>query len=228
MGTAIANVMRFAMATKMQAAADTLNASPPGAPAGNIPGGLDAWIRAAEQEAGVPDAHWHAGLLGIAMRESSGNPNVTNTWDINAQRGDPSVGLMQLTRSNFATYGPPGGNPFNPVDNIFAAIRYIQSRYGDISRTNTGPHGAYEEGAIVADDGAVLRQGINIVANRTGADEVLLRRETMRAAQGAGAGQIVVVAPVVIQGNAYDGVEARVQAVVDSNMNTLARTIRTL
>ena len=64
--------------------------------------------------------------------ESGGNPNAQNNWDINAQHGDPSRGLLQVIGSTFRTYHVPGtsGNIFDPLANIAAAINYALHVYG--------------------------------------------------------------------------------------------------
>lgn len=64
--------------------------------------------------------------------ESGGNPNITNNWDINAQRGDPSRGLMQVIGSTFRAYHWPGTsfNIFDPLANVAAALNYARARYG--------------------------------------------------------------------------------------------------
>lgn len=39
---------------------------------------------------------WITAMLAQMGTDSSGNPTAVQTTDINAQRGDPSVGLMQV------------------------------------------------------------------------------------------------------------------------------------
>ncbi|MBK7862126.1 MAG: transglycosylase SLT domain-containing protein [Archangiaceae bacterium] len=72
----------------------------------------------------------------VAYHESRNDPSAINNRpdDVNAQIGDNSVGLMQVTRSNFARY-VPGGDPYDPVDSIIAAVRYSDERYGGIDRS---------------------------------------------------------------------------------------------
>jgi hypothetical protein len=92
------------------------------------------WIREAMRLTGVPE-YWYSGLMTIAKRESSYNPNVANINDSNARKGTPSIGLMQVIQPTFDTYKLPGHNDIhNPVDNAIASIRYIQKTYGDISK----------------------------------------------------------------------------------------------
>jgi hypothetical protein len=97
----------------------------------NVPGSLRNWLSTAMGIVGVSGPLWLSMLERQAMRESSGDPNSVNNWDINAQRGDPSEGLLQTTLSTFASYALPGhGNILNPVDNAIAAIRYMIATYG--------------------------------------------------------------------------------------------------
>lgn len=64
--------------------------------------------------------------------ESGGNPNAINLTDINAQRGDPSRGLLQTIGSTFAAYHVPGtsNNIYDPLANVAAAINYARHTYG--------------------------------------------------------------------------------------------------
>lgn len=100
----------------------------------NPTGSLGSWIQQAEQLAGVSGPQWTNGLDIIAQHESGGNPKAVNNWDSNAKAGHPSEGLMQTIGPTFNSYALPGYTDiWNPVDNMVAAIRYIQSRYGGIN-----------------------------------------------------------------------------------------------
>lgn len=70
----------------------------------------------------------------IIQYESSNIPNAVNTWDINAQNGIPSQGLMQLTPPTFNQWALPGYNDniMDPVQNMIAGIRYAIARYGSV------------------------------------------------------------------------------------------------
>jgi hypothetical protein len=104
-----------------------------GGAAAAVGGDVGGWIQQAIAATGV-DPSWANGLGVIIQHESGGNPSASNAWDVNAQRGDASVGLMQLTGSNRATYTPSGLDPMDPVAQIIAGINYVKSRYGDISK----------------------------------------------------------------------------------------------
>src|SRR5699024_2620442 len=67
--------------------------------------------------------------------ESNGNPNAINNWDINAKRGTPSKGLMQVIDPTFQSYKMKGYNDiWKPLDNILASIRYAKATYGSLTR----------------------------------------------------------------------------------------------
>jgi phage-related protein len=105
---------------------------------------------------------WVKALTRQASRESGFNPNAINNWDINAQRGDPSKGLIQTIGATFARFKFKGhNNIFNPLDNVLAAIQYIIATYGG-GNADRGAQviwgrggGAYAKGGIVdGPDGA--------------------------------------------------------------------------
>ena len=109
------------------------------APTGEAVGGtVGDWIKQAQQVLaanGVPADKMNAqDIAAIIQHESSGNPNAINNWDSNAQKGTPSIGLMQTIQPTFDAYKVAGhDNIRNPVDNIVAAVRYSVARYGSVS-----------------------------------------------------------------------------------------------
>ncbi|AWZ09388.1 MULTISPECIES: LysM peptidoglycan-binding domain-containing protein [unclassified Streptomyces] len=103
---------------------------------------LDGWIRESLDvmaQHGIPGSY--AGIHRNIMRESSGNPMAINNWDINAQNGIPSKGLLQVIDPTFRAYHVPGTSQdsYDPVANITAACNYAAARYGTIDNVN----GAY-------------------------------------------------------------------------------------
>ncbi|HEX3640575.1 MAG TPA: phage tail tape measure protein [Ktedonobacteraceae bacterium] len=95
--------------------------------------------------------HQPAGWLGTVLRrmnqESGGNPNAINRTDINAQRGDPSRGLMQTIGSTFQAYKPAGAsNIYDPYSNIYAGLNYALHRYGSLAALNRP--GGYANGGV--------------------------------------------------------------------------------
>lgn len=73
-------------------------------------------------------------LLTQMMHESGGNPNAINNWDINAIRGIPSKGLMQVIDPTFRANAMSGFNTniYDPLSNMIAAINYTVRRYGSL------------------------------------------------------------------------------------------------
>ncbi|MER5886302.1 transglycosylase SLT domain-containing protein [Streptomyces sp. NPDC001941] len=101
---------------------------------------LDGWIRQSldiMKKHGIPGSY--DGLHRNIMRESTGNPNAINGWDINAQNGTPSIGLLQVIQPTFNAYRVAGtsGNIYDPVANITAAANYAADRYGSIDNVNS-------------------------------------------------------------------------------------------
>lgn len=127
---------------------------------GNFKGGGAAMARAAITQAlrmlGKPMSLLNP-LMTIAQKESGFNPNAINNWDINARRGDPSVGLFQIIGSTFKRWMYPGhGNRRNPLHSALAAIRYMDGRYGGVinhpgirSMMRGGGYKPYANGGII-------------------------------------------------------------------------------
>lgn len=69
-------------------------------------------------------------------QESGGNPNAVNNWDINAKRGYPSQGLMQVIPPTFRAYAraPYNKNILDPMSNIVASMSYALARYGSLAK----------------------------------------------------------------------------------------------
>ncbi|MFE0134277.1 transglycosylase SLT domain-containing protein [Streptomyces sp. NPDC059037] len=103
---------------------------------------LDGWIRQSldiMKSKGIPGSY--EGLHRNIMRESTGNPNAVNGWDINAINGTPSIGLLQVIKPTFEAYHVAGTstNIYDPVANITAAANYAADKYGSMDNVN----GAY-------------------------------------------------------------------------------------
>jgi SLT domain-containing protein/phage-related protein len=107
--------------------------------------------------------------------ESGGNPNAINNWDINAQMGDPSRGLMQVIGATFSAYHVAGtsNNIYDPLANIAAAINYAMHRYGpslESGGMGIGSGHGY-------DSGGLLPPGVTLAVNRTGSPEIILTQD---------------------------------------------------
>lgn len=101
---------------------------------------LDGWIKeslAIMKAKGIPGSY--DGLHRNIMRESSGNPNAINDWDINAINGVPSIGLLQIIKPTFDAYHVNGTphTQYDPVANITASANYAADKYGSIDNVNS-------------------------------------------------------------------------------------------
>ncbi|MFJ6435202.1 transglycosylase SLT domain-containing protein [Streptomyces sp. NPDC091416] len=101
---------------------------------------LDGWIKeslAIMKERGIPGTY--EGLHRNIIRESSGNPNAINDWDINAQNGVPSIGLLQIIKPTFDYYHVSGTphTQYDPVANITASANYAADKYGSIDNVDS-------------------------------------------------------------------------------------------
>jgi len=110
------------------------------AAAKTYPNNLDGWIReslAIMKKHGIPGSY--SGIHRNIIRESSGNPMAINNWDINAQNGIPSKGLLQVIPPTFQAYHVPGTSwdIYDPVANITAACNYAADRYGSMDNVNS-------------------------------------------------------------------------------------------
>lgn len=125
-------------------------------------------------------------LLRRMQQESGGNPNAINNWDINAKRGDPSKGLMQVIGSTFRRYAMPGYNTniYDPMSNILASLRYASAKYGSVAAAYNR-RGGYSDGGTVTDDttaklfdgGGLLEYGDIALHKTRRPDRVLTERQ---------------------------------------------------
>ncbi|MFB7858760.1 transglycosylase SLT domain-containing protein [Rhodococcus qingshengii] len=105
---------------------------------------LDQWIneaRAIMAQHNIPGSY--EGICRNIIRESGGNPNAINDWDINWQNGVPSIGLLQVIKPTWdAHWKPEFGVPndqYDPVANIVVACQYAWKRYGSMDNVD-GPY----------------------------------------------------------------------------------------
>ncbi|MFG2092495.1 transglycosylase SLT domain-containing protein [Streptomyces sp. NPDC048612] len=106
----------------------------------DYPNNLDGWIRESldiMKAKGIPGSY--EGLHRNIMRESAGDPNAVNDWDINAINGVPSKGLLQVIQPTFDAYHVAGtpNKLTDPIANITAAANYAADRYGSIDNVDS-------------------------------------------------------------------------------------------
>ncbi|MQA12962.1 MAG: transglycosylase SLT domain-containing protein [Pseudonocardiaceae bacterium] len=147
MGRGVATKSRDSLLNWMLGEADKVDgASDPGG------AGVQRWRPLVQQMlrlVGQPLGH-----TGITLRrmnqESGGNPRAINNWDVNARRGTPSKGLMQVIDPTFRAFRHPRlpNNVWHPGANVAASMRYALSRYGSLPSAYNRP-GGYADGGIV-------------------------------------------------------------------------------
>lgn len=101
---------------------------------------LDGWIREARaimKKNGIPGSY--EGIKRNVIRESAGDPDAVNGWDVNAQKGTPSRGLLQVIQPTFDQYHVKGtaDKLTDPVANIVAACNYAADRYGSMDQVDS-------------------------------------------------------------------------------------------
>lgn len=115
----------------------------------------DTVVKALEANGIEPNNFRVSKILATIQRESNGDPNAQNNWDINAMKGTPSIGLMQTIGPTFNAYKHKGhDNIRNGYDNLLAAINYIKHRYGtsDAAFNRVAAYG-YANGGLVHKNG---------------------------------------------------------------------------
>lgn len=190
--------------------------------------GVEQWRQLSKYALQLEGQYTEANLDRLLMQmnsESSGNPNAINNWDINAQRGTPSKGLMQVIDPTFKSYARPGYDTdiWDPLSNILASIRYTVSRYGSLANGWKGHGYAKGIGQITMADlfgaipklagGGVIMPGQLFVANERGPE--LLGRYGNRT---------TVVNNDQVVSSVSSGVEKAVQR-QNAEMNLLLRQI---
>jgi hypothetical protein len=190
-------------------------------PSVNMPGGgVQRWlpmVRQALSIAGQPQS-LAATTLRRMNQESGGSPTAINRWDINWQRGTPSVGLLQVIGPTYARWHHPAYNrgPFaygvseDPLSNTLASMRYAIGNYGSLARAYNRA-GGYDGGGWVA-PGQAAR-------NTTGQPERMLDPQESRsyAAAKAGGGRGAMVVHVYLDGARV--IDDRIRVVVEDGLD---------
>ncbi|MDJ1137174.1 transglycosylase SLT domain-containing protein [Streptomyces iconiensis] len=101
---------------------------------------LDGWIREARaimKDKDIPGSY--DSIKRNIIRESAGDPNASNDWDVNAKKGTPSRGLLQVIQPTFDQFHVKGTKDklTDPVANIVAACNYAADRYGSMDNVDS-------------------------------------------------------------------------------------------
>ncbi|QWS03323.1 tape measure protein [Limosilactobacillus reuteri] len=81
-------------------------------------------------------------ILTVVQHESGGDPRIVNNWDINAQEGHPSKGVLQFIDSTFNKYAVKGHHDiFKPFDQLLAMFNDTTWR-SDLTLGGWSPVGA--------------------------------------------------------------------------------------
>ena len=81
-------------------------------------------------------------ILTVVQHESNGNARAINNWDINAQEGHPSKGVLQFVDGTFNKYAVKGHHDiWKPFDQILAMFNDSTWR-SDLTLGGWGPTGA--------------------------------------------------------------------------------------
>ncbi|WP_372404263.1 transglycosylase SLT domain-containing protein [Streptomyces luteireticuli] len=101
---------------------------------------LDGWINQAldiMRAKGIPGSY--EGIKRNVLRESTGNPQAINDWDVNAVNGVPSKGLLQIIDPTFKAFHVDGTSwdIYDPVANIVASCNYAAKTYGSMDNVNS-------------------------------------------------------------------------------------------
>ena len=146
--------------------------------------GVARWAGVVAQAAAMPGCP-DTGTEGFfRVQTELAEAECCNNWDINAQNGDPSRGLLQTIGSTFAAYHVPGtsNNIYDPLANVAAAINYAVHTYGPtLERGGMGMGSGHGY-----DAGGWLPPGVTMAVNNTGSPEAVLSPSQWSALTAAG------------------------------------------
>lgn len=152
-----------------KAKAEDDKAAAAGAVSGGVGGGVERWRGVVMQALGLMNLPGNLAdtTLRRMNQESGGNPRAINNWDVNAKRGTPSKGLMQVIDPTFrANRDPRAPNDiWDPLANVLASMHYAIGRYHSLPAAYDRK-GGYDQGGI--------GKGIGWMWKGTGLDERVL------------------------------------------------------
>lgn len=119
---------------------------------GKVGGSWSSVASAVLRELGLLKGDNLSNVLRAIQKESGGNPRAINNWDINAQNGIPSKGLLQTIDPTFNAWAGKyrSRGVYDPYANIYAAVRYARNRYGAGWSARMAQPGGYKGGTASA------------------------------------------------------------------------------
>lgn len=145
---------------------------------GPVSGGVQQWAPLAARVLAMTgqSLSWLPTLLHRMQVESGGNPNAINLWDVNAKNGDPSRGLMQTIMSTFNAYAGPfrSRGIYDPLANIYAAVRYALARYGVPAVGGSQGYSAGGQVAALAGGGITTGPILSLIGDNPGGREAVV------------------------------------------------------
>lgn len=210
----------------------------------NPTAGVEQWRQLATKALQMTGQYSEANLNRLLMQmqtESGGNPKAINNWDINAKRGTPSKGLMQVIDPTFKAYAYPGysSNIYDPLSNMLASIRYTLSRYGSLANGWKGHGYASGIGVITMSDlvrgvpkladGGILNSGQIFMARERGPELVgsygsrtaVMNNDQIVQAVSVGVGNAVDAAVALILNKMEEMQEVQEQIRDKKNVNNI-------
>ncbi|MDP9471138.1 MAG: transglycosylase SLT domain-containing protein [Chloroflexota bacterium] len=186
-------------------ARDDANAAAAGASAAVPAGrGVERWrpvVHDALRRLGLPLSLDNTTLRRM-QQESGGNPRAINNWDVNARRGTPSKGLMQVIDPTFRANALPGfdRDVYDPLSNILASMRYALRRYGSLPAAYNRA-GGYALGGLVKPiamaNGGIIGEPISGIGHLSGRSYTFGERGPETVTPGVGrSGPLVYVEKV--------------------------------
>lgn len=126
------------------------------------PGNISNWISSAIKRTGVPES-WAPYLKTIAKYESGFNPAAVQHGYVDQNTGgNEARGLMQVTPQTYRGLMGTTDGMMNPINNITASIKWIKTRYGNITNipgmASGSWRGGYANGGIIPRD-SIYRGG---------------------------------------------------------------------
>lgn len=243
--------LKNAAKSLVQGAIDKINPFNSGADSGSVsdPGGqgkgVERWTQVVIEALKFVGQSTSTAMVSTVLRrmkqESGGNPRAINNWDVNARRGTPSKGLMQVIDPTFRANAkaPYNKNIWDPMSNLVASMRYALKRYGSLPAAYN-KKGGYKTGGLVTPAGPVsvfdnggpwapgtwgFNAGNDTEMVLTGQQADLVTTGIREMTQGGGGTLTVEQVNINIKGDVYgvDDLDAYLREAVEELMEDIER-----